>query len=284
MAILDDLKMLDPVKDHLRIVYLSTCFEFPWDTTRALEFALYRTYCVPSVSALLDQTGEFAARPQKRYDDTDIIISELMEWGYDSERGKRALRRMNQMHSRFDISNDDFRYVLSTFVFEPIRWNASYGWRLMCEQERLGMFHFWREVGLRMNIKDVPADYDAFEKFNLEYERANFRYSDANHRIGSATRDLFLSWFPRITRPLGRRAIYAIMDDALITAFGFPRPWGLTRGLVRATLKLRGWLSGWLPARKKPRLRTEMGHPSYPSGYVIENLGPKVEVQEPRTT
>src|SRR5436190_2800790 len=153
--ILNDIRSLDPVKDHLRIVYLSTCFEFPFDTTRALEFALYRTYCVPSVSALLDQTSEFAARPQKRYDDTDLIVSELMEWGYDSERGKRALRRMNQIHGRFAIANSDFLYVLSTFVFEPIRWNARFGWRLMCEREKLGMFHFWRQVGQPMNIKDI---------------------------------------------------------------------------------------------------------------------------------
>src|SRR5947208_29922 len=98
--ILKKIRTLDPVKDHQRIVFLSTCYEFPFDTTRSLEFALYRTYCVPSISALLDRTGEFAARPQKRYDDTDLIVSELMEWGYDSDRGKRALRRMNQLHGR----------------------------------------------------------------------------------------------------------------------------------------------------------------------------------------
>ncbi|MBM3993307.1 MAG: DUF2236 domain-containing protein [Planctomycetes bacterium] len=273
-SILDEIRTLDPVKDHLRIVYLSTCFEFPFDTTRALEFALYRTYCVPSISGLLDKTGEFAARPQKRYDDTDIFVSELMEWGYDSERGKRALRRMNQIHGRFEIANADFLYVLSTFIYEPIRWNANYGWQLMCEQEKLGMFYFWREVGRRMNIKELPETYDAFEKFNVEYETANFRYTDANNRVGAATRDLFLSWFPAITRPIGCRAIYAIMDDNLLEAFDFPKPWSLTRWLVRGSLKLRGWLAAWLPQRSKPRLRTEMGHPSYPDGYVIEKLGP----------
>src|SRR5947199_4598930 len=106
--ILNEIRTLDPLTDHQRIVFLSTCFEFPFDTTRALEFALYRTYCVPSVSALLDKTGEFAARPQKRYDDTDIIVSELMERAYGSERGQRALRRMNQIHGRVEISNHDF--------------------------------------------------------------------------------------------------------------------------------------------------------------------------------
>jgi hypothetical protein len=93
--ILDEIRRLAPERDDQRIVYLSTCYDFPFDTTRALEFALFRTFAVPSISALLDRTGEFQNRAQKRYDDTDIIVSELMERGYDSDRGRRALRRMN---------------------------------------------------------------------------------------------------------------------------------------------------------------------------------------------
>src|SRR5947209_10151675 len=154
----DQIRALDPVRDHQQIVLLSTRYDFPFDTTRALEFALFRTFAVPGIAHLLEQSGEFLARPQRRYDDTDILVSELMERGYDSERGRRALRRMNQLHGRFAIANDDFLYVLSTFLFEPIRWNARFGWRPLCEQERLGYFHFWRQVGRRMNIKDVPAD------------------------------------------------------------------------------------------------------------------------------
>ena len=128
--ILEEILQLDPERDHQRIVFLSSCYEFPFDTTRALEFALFRTYCVPSISGLLERTGEFLTCPQKRYDDTDLIVSELMEWGYDSDRGRRALRRMNRIHRRFAISNEDYLYVLSTFVYEPIRWNERYGWRL----------------------------------------------------------------------------------------------------------------------------------------------------------
>src|SRR5947209_16596706 len=99
--VLEQIRALDPVRDHQRIVFLSTRYSFPFDTTRSLEFALFRTFCVPSISALLQHTGEFLRRAQKRYDDTDIIVSELMERGYDSERGKAALRRMNQLHGRF---------------------------------------------------------------------------------------------------------------------------------------------------------------------------------------
>lgn len=273
-AVLRAIERLDPEKDHQRIIFLSTCYDFPFDTTRALEFALFRTFCIPSISALLDRTGEFSQRSQKRYDDTDIIVSELLEWGYDSERGKRALRRLNQLHGRFTIANEDFLYVLSTFIFEPIRWNERFGWRLLCEQERLGYFYFWREVGRRMNIGDIPVGYDDFERFNKDYEREHYRFTEANRRVGAATRELFASWFPRFLAPVVRSAIYALLDDRLIEAFGFPQPSRLMRRLVPGALRLRARFVRLLPPLKEPRLRTEMGHPTYPQGYVIEHLGP----------
>jgi hypothetical protein len=273
-AILRAIQRLDPEKDHQRIVFLSSCFDFPFDTTRALEFALFRTFCIPSISALLDRTGEFEKRAQKRYDDTDIIISELIEWGYESARGRRAMRRMNQQHGRFNIANADLLYVLSTFVYEPIRWNRRFGWRPMCETERLGYFYFWREVGRRMSIKDIPSDYATFEAFNRNYESDHYRFSETNRRVGTATRELFVTWFPTLFAPLVRRAIHALLDDSLIAAFGFPRPSRAMRRIVPGALRLRGRLAGWLPARRRPRLRTEMGYPSYPKGYVIEELGP----------
>ncbi|HEV3410035.1 MAG TPA: oxygenase MpaB family protein, partial [Chthoniobacterales bacterium] len=104
----------------------------------------------------------FEQRAQKRYDDTDIIVSEIMEHGYDSERGRAAIARMNAIHGRFNIRSEDFVYVLSTFVFEPIRWNERFGWRRMIEKERRALFYFWREVGRRMNIRDLPDSYEAF--------------------------------------------------------------------------------------------------------------------------
>src|SRR6478752_7622371 len=117
--ILNQILTLDPIEDHLKIVQLSSFYDFPWDNTRALEFALFRTFAIPSIGKLLHHTQEFEQRTQKRYDDTDLLLSEIVEHGYESERGKEALARMNMMHGRFRISNEDMRYVLSTFVIEP---------------------------------------------------------------------------------------------------------------------------------------------------------------------
>lgn len=273
LTIAQTIERLDPEKDCQRMVFLSTCYDFPFDTTRALEFALFRTFCLPSISALLDRTGEFRQRPQKRYDDTDIIVSELMEWGYDSERGMKALQRMNQLHGRFAIANQDFLYVLSTFIYEPIRWNRRFGWRIMSESERLGYFYFWREVGRRMDIKDIPTDYAGFERFNLEYDARFCRYSGTNSRVGSATRELMVGWFPRLLAPLVRSAIHSLLEPAALAAFGFPEPAGATRWLFTKALTVRGWLASFLPPRRQPRLRTKMAHRSYPAGYRVEDIG-----------
>jgi hypothetical protein len=272
--VLEEINRLEAERDHQRITFLSCRVDFPWDTTRALEFALFRTFAVPSIGGLLHKTGEFECRAQRRYDDTDIIVSEIMEHGYDSNRGRAAIARLNALHGRFKIRNEDFLYVLSTFVFVPIRWNGRFGWRHMIVKERLALFHFWREVGRRMNIRDVPESYDAFEQFNLDYERDNYRYTEASARVGAATRELFKSWFPRWTRPLVERGINAALDEPLLQAFGFAQPSPRMRHFVEWSLRTRARALRWLPRRRHPVLRTEMKQCSYPAGYVIEQLGP----------
>lgn len=272
---IEELHHLDARRDHERIAYLDACFEFPWDTTRSLELALFRTFAVARSSALLAGTGEFTERTQKRYDDTVLILSELLEHGYESERGRAALRQMNRIHRRYSIPNDEFLYVLSTFIFEPIRWNARFGWRPMLPQEREAAYVYWCEVGRRMGIRDIPSSYEAFEHFNQAYEREHFAFAEPNRRLALATRELFLSWFlPRPLRPLGAPVVHAIIDERLLDAVGLPRPPAWLRRVVEACLRLRAQVVQLLPPRQRPRLITRMPHRTYPNGYRIEELGP----------
>jgi len=236
--------------------------------------ALFRTFASPRIGAVLNGSGEFAARAQKRYDDTDLIVSEIVENGFDSERGQRAIERMNAIHARFRIANEDFLYVLSTFVFEPIRWNARFGWRLMTEAEKLAWFGFWCCVGERMKLRDLPEDYDRFERFNIDYEAANLRFTPANRRVALATREMFAGWFPAVVRPLVRSAINGLLDEPLLKAFDLePAPPWLRRS-AQLALKGRARMLRWLPKRRRPRLRTELPRADYPQGYRIESLGP----------
>ena len=273
--VLHAIEQLDPERDHQRIVHLSFGYEFPWDSIRALEIALYRTYCVPRISALLDRTGEFRNATQRRYDDTSILVAEMCEWGYESGRGKEALERMNWAHAHFTIANDDFLYVLSTFIYEPIRWIDAVGWRRTSSNEKLAYYFFWREVGKRMGIVDIPPSYEAFEAWSRAYEREHFRFADTNQRVGSATRDLFASWFPRVFTPLVRYGVYAMLDDDMIASFGFPKPLPLTRPLLRGALKLRGQMVRWLPPRRTAHFFTDERNRTHPRGYEISQLGPE---------
>jgi hypothetical protein len=182
--ILKQIQQLDPERENMKIMYLSFGYEFSWDSIRALEIALYRTYCAPSISALLDRTGEFRERTQRRYDDTSLIMAEICKNGYLEGRGKEALERMNWAHGHYKISNDDFLYVLSTFIYEPIYWIDKYGWRQTCEQEKKGYYYFWREVGKRMKMTDIPPTYEEFEQWKHDYEAKHFVFAETNKRIG----------------------------------------------------------------------------------------------------
>ena len=190
-----------------RLLY---AYEFSWDIERALELALFRTYAVPSISGLLAKTGEFEHRPRKRYDDTELILAEAIEHGLDSPRGQKSIARMNAMHGRFRIDNDDMLYVLSTFVCEPIRWLDRFGRRRMTGNEQKAWFLYYRGLGERMGIREIPDELANLMQWNVGYEADNFRFSETNRQISAVTSDLLLGFYvPRwlfwAGRPVVRR-------------------------------------------------------------------------------
>jgi hypothetical protein len=282
---LAEIRRLDPVRDHLRIVYLDACFEFPFDVTRSLELAFFRTFAVPSIAGLLASTGEFTDRPLKRYDDTDLLISSFVEHGYDSQTGRAAIRRMNQLHGRFEIANEDFLYVLSTLVVEPFRWNERFGWRRATEAERTATFEFWRNVARLMCIRDLPSTYEELEAFNVAFERERFASTEAGHRLAAAMVDMFVRKLPGMPLALGRRAVYALLDDPLLDALGLPHPTAAERRAGEAALRLRARAVALLPARRRPRMRTRMRRrKTYPRGWEIGSLGPATGERLPSST
>src|SRR5579864_2867917 len=63
-GVLDEIERLDPEKDFQRICYLSTNYDFPWDVEQSLSLAFFKTYGIPTISELLDHTGEFRDEPR----------------------------------------------------------------------------------------------------------------------------------------------------------------------------------------------------------------------------
>ena len=257
-----------------RVVWRLSLIEFPWDINKALEFALLRTYAVPAISSLLARTGEFTARTEKRYDDTALLIREVLVTGLDAEGSLRAFARINDMHGRFRIADEDFLYVLSTFVFSPIEWLDAYGRRALSADERRDWFVYWREFGRRMGITDIPESLQAFHAFVVDYERRRYAPSPANLAIAHATIDLVLShyWTPRVLRPIGRRLVAALCAPQLVEALGIAKPSGVIGALAVGGLKLRRAILRLLPPRSTVKT-IHFGLRTYPEGFNIEELG-----------
>jgi hypothetical protein len=54
-------------------------------------------------------------------------------------------------------------HTLAMFVLEPQRWIERYEWRPMAELEKVAAFIYWKEVGNRMGIKDIPQTLEALK-------------------------------------------------------------------------------------------------------------------------
>lgn len=257
-----------------RTVWRLSHVDFAWDVNKALEFALLQTFAVSSISSLLHRTGEFSNRTLKRYDDTALLIREVMSNGLDSDRARRAFARINDMHGRFRIANDDFLYVLSTFVFTPIDWLDRFGRRTMTEDERQDWFLYWREFGARMGIAGLPADIEAFRSFAITFEKERFKPAPSNRAIAQATIDLILREYfvPPLAYPAGRAFVMALCAPDLVTALGFAAPSAGLGFFANSVMGTRRAILRLLPPNTKPK-QIQFGRKTYPEGYNIEELG-----------
>ncbi|WP_369256125.1 oxygenase MpaB family protein [Streptomyces sp. R35] len=271
---LEQIRRMDPEKEASEIYRLTSAYEFPWDFTRALELALYRTYAVPSIGRLLAETAELTDRTQKRYDDTALLLDAIVEHGFDGEEGRTAIRRINQMHRSYDISNEDMRYVLCTFVVMPKRWIEAYGWRRLSRHEIVASTVHYRTLGQHMGIKDIPETYEEFEACLDSYEEAHFGWDVGARRVSDATLELMASWYPRPLAHLLRTSTLALLDEPLLRAFRYELPGAVTRALVRRAVRARGRLVRLMPPRRAPHFaRQNWEIKGYPDGYRVAELG-----------
>jgi ER-bound oxygenase mpaB/B'/Rubber oxygenase, catalytic domain len=265
---------LDPQADCVEIYRNMTMYEFPWDMNQALSFALFRTYAVPGIGRLLDETGAFTGDVQKRYDDTALLLEPPALHGFDHPDARTAIRRINQMHRSYDIPNHEMRYVLSTFVVVPQRWLEQYGKRPMSGNEVQASVHYYRTLGAHMGIRDIPETFAGFGELMDSYEAEHFAFDEGARRVADATLGLMLTFHPRFAAPVAEVASRAFMDDALRQALRYDAP---SRGVIRASraaLRARGRLLRLFPARRRGRQAIDLKWVrSYPDGYDLAQLG-----------
>ena len=273
----DHIRTLDPERDRDEIAWLVSRHEFPWDYNQGNGVAFLRDYGIPSISALLDRTGEFEHDGVKRYDDTLLVAEEASVEGIDSERGHATLRRLNRIHGHYDIPHDEFCYVLATTIVGPVEWIRAYGWRDLEPVEQHALANLTTRFGELMGVKGLPTTYDGYLTLLRDYEAERFELTEANRRVTEATLRIGRAVAPWPLRPFARRVAIALMDEPLRVALGMPEQPAWFVAAVR-----RGLRAGALVLRLAPPRRTAFHHrpTSYPQGYTLQDIGPASMLDE----
>lgn len=233
--------------------------EFPFTAEKALQFALFRTYGIPSISKLLVKTSQFSERATatKRFADTGTLIVEFVAHPPSSVRHNAAIARMNFIHSGYQragkISNDDLLYTLSLFCLEPVRWIARYEWRELTPTERCALGVFWKGVGDAMGIdygplqgngswKDGLEWLDSVDLWSQAYEKETMVANEWNKKTADQTTAILLYDLPFWAKGTGKNLVSALMDDRLRRAMMYPDTHPFYPWLVETVFGLRKML------------------------------------------
>ena len=213
-----------------------TELEFPFTLEKSLQFALFRTYGIPTISKLLVQTSQFSAESTatKRYADTVLLIAEFMGYHPTSPRSIEAIGRMNYIHSQYQksgqILDDDLLYTLALFAGEQVRWVDKYEWRKLEDFEKCAIGTFWKAIGDAMGIPfkklksgsegwvDGLQWFEEIDEWSAEYERSFMVPDKNNQKTADQTVAILLFSIPRFAKGVGRKIVSALMDERLRTA------------------------------------------------------------------
>lgn len=243
------------VRDAQRIVRLTAAMDFPFLFTKSLEFALFRTYGIPTISSLLLHTGQLgkAENAGRRYVDTSALIQAFMTfpvprldlpdggeadankerrdadgWEHfgedpDDPRASIALARINFLHGRWKnkISNDDLLYTLTTFIKEPMRWIDCYEWRKTSALEKEALFALFYHIGRCMEITDIPDNLEDLLEWSENYERNYMVFQGCNKEVADHTTNLLLYALPASLHGFAKKLVTSLMDERLRHAMGY---------------------------------------------------------------
>jgi len=178
------------------LAYCLAFVEFPAMWEAATSFGFLLTFAVPSVSVILRKTRGFADSGQRRYDDTALLMHAIAEHGPHHPSGIAAMARLNQIHRPHPIRNADMLFTLWVFCFEPLRWVAALGYRAVTPREADAVFAFWRDIGVGLQIQDIPPTRREFECWGHEFMGKSFRYFAANRELTDDVLAVVGAWGP----------------------------------------------------------------------------------------
>ena len=124
---------------------------------------------------------------------------------------------MNYIHSQYSkIRPQDTLYTLTLFATQGEHFVRRYEWRTFTDMERVAMWKFWYELGLRMNIPEetIPKTFEGMVEYGKEFERKEMIPAESNHVTALTTIELLTCFVPSL-QPIAREFLVAVMDDRL---------------------------------------------------------------------
>ncbi|KAI1463242.1 uncharacterized protein F4812DRAFT_447604 [Daldinia caldariorum] len=231
------------VVEAQQVIKVMAAWEMPLSHFLALEFGLFKTYGVESISRLLLGTRNLTdpAMSPKRFEDTAALIGEFMINPPTSERAVRGLARMNFLHSKYvkegTISNADLLYTLSVFILEPPRFARLYEWRPMNDMEYCAYGVFWKSVGDAMGIeykgllahaesgwRDGTEFADDVAAWAQAYEVQAMKPSPVCAKPARALIPMITYWVPWFAKSFVGDIAISLLGDREREAFMLPEP------------------------------------------------------------
>ncbi|KAI1088650.1 hypothetical protein F5B19DRAFT_413547 [Rostrohypoxylon terebratum] len=271
------------VVDAQEIIKFLNVWEMPLFQFLALEFGLFKTYGVESISRLLLATRSLTdpTKSPKRFEDTAVLIGEFMVNPPTSERAVQGIARMNFLHSKYvkegTISNADLLYTLSVFALEPVRFSRMYDWRPLNDMERCAYAVFWKGVGDAMQIDyehylaraetgwrdgiEFAEDLAAWAK---SYEVVAMKPSTVCAKPARTLIPMITYWVPWFAKPYATHIVLSLMGERVRDAFMLPEPCISAVAVTHTLLTIRRFVVRYL---------------TLPRFFEVKRLGP----QDPKT-
>lgn len=264
---------LDPVEDNEEAARLT--FEVLHGDPIAVH-AVYligfsRQVAVPEIAGVIYRGGKNLRDVARRTDDTLALFGAFLHFGHSSPQGRAAIARMEQIHARFEITDEQKLYTLATLIFEGERIGRHLGVDILTADQREASWCFWRGVAEQMPLGGLPPTAEELWHWMIEYEREHWHYNDEGRQVVDRFfEDWARRWFPRRARTLARQTLLALMDEDLRAVLHLENPSRPVNRLLRASARAylpltlirplptdRSWMDYF--ARRSEHARTAKG-------------------------
>ncbi|MGW1719813.1 oxygenase MpaB family protein [Streptomyces sp. NPDC002156] len=269
-----EIETLDPETDHQRIVDL---FRQDFGSLLAIQIITGNmiTFAAPTMSKVHEVAREVERNTEKRSIDTALFHHVVHQHGFGPGPARVAGKKVNEMHRRYDIVQEDFIAVAADNTLTPVRIADKFGWRRVTDKEREAFrIQQSKEARLFGSHKPLPDSLVEVEEFYEKYLDDNVYYYPYNEQVAKA----FLAWMPSLMPPvIGRVIVWLLVaqvDPRQLRACGLKLPGKVRMALSNAMMKRMG-------SKPLPDPQPGEEHPLeglakrvYPNGWDVHSLGP----------